>query len=123
MQDAESELNELKALAQNCGYWDDRDLREQIELAVRRGNVQRLAFFRNFFANVVAEIGVEVNPFLPDPDEGEVDMGDIELGELSTGGTVRIPCNAFRFNELIIAAPGLGKTVMVASQVKQLIGG
>ena len=49
----------------------------------------------------------EIHPLLPDPDEGEVDFGDIRLGTLSTGGEVRIPVDELLLNTIMVAPPAV----------------
>jgi len=111
---------QVKILAQALGYWKDAEFREKVEFLDGRGKSDRLDFYLGWLARQINPDDPMLHPFLPDPEEGEVDAGDIDLGELSTSGAVRVPASAFKFNELVIAAPGLGKTVQVANQVTKI---
>jgi hypothetical protein len=109
---------QAKVLAQAMGYWADEEVRSGIELAGQRGNDKRLTFYINFFKRLKLSMpDGDSNPhlLLPDPDAGEVDQGEIRLGDLTTGGEVRLPLDEVPLNILIVAPPKAEKTMFVTS--------
>jgi Cdc6-like AAA superfamily ATPase len=112
---------ELKALAQAAGMWQDEGVRLAVELAARRQDSTRIESLVRIFRKHLMIDDSNHHPFLPDPEPGEVDFGDLFLGTVTTGGGVRMPVADMLFNIFITAPPGRGKTVLVTQILTQLI--
>jgi len=111
----------LKALAQASGYWN-----EQTELGIRMAifheDQEQVQFLVDHFQRAIIADDKEVHPYLPNPPEEEVNRGEIYLGDLTTGGEVKMGLPDISKNILIMAAPGRGKSTVLSEVLKQVMG-
>lgn len=112
---------QLTALAQASGYWNDQ-MKMAIQMALSHEDQEHIQFFFDNFQKAIIADDKEVHPYLPNPPPEEVDRGEIRLGELTTGGEVRMGLPDISKNILIMAAPGRGKSTILSEILKQVMG-
>ncbi|MDA2933491.1 hypothetical protein MYX82_04020 [Acidobacteria bacterium AH-259-D05] len=122
MKDKAELEKELMALAQASGYWNEQ-MRKAIQIAIFHEDQEQIQFLVDNFQRAILADDKEVHPYLPNPAREEVDKGEIYLGDLTTGGEVKMGLPDISKNILIMAAPGRGKTTIITEILKQIVNG